>query len=275
LGSLATSVHIEPASGWIGLNPRELWRYRDLAYFLVLRDLKVRYRQTFFGAAWAILQPVVLMLVFSASIGRIEGIGAPGISYPLFALAGLVPWTLFSQSLGAASTSLVGSQNLISKVYFPRLLLPASAAASYVVDFLVASAVLLVAMFVAGPPPSATFLLVPVLGLFAIAAALAVGLWLAAVNVRYRDVRFAMPFLIQLWFFASPVAYSSDLIPSQARAVFLLNPMTGVIEAFRWAALGGIRPDVAIGVSALATAGILIGGLAYFRRVERTFADTI
>jgi len=269
------SIVIRPIRGWIGLGASEIWTHRDLAYFLVWRDLKVRYKQTAFGAAWAVLQPVLLMLVFSAFLGRIDGIGASGVPYPLFALAGLVPWTLFSQSLNGASSSLVNSQNLISKVYFPRLLLPLSAVASYVIDFLIAAVVLVIAMLFFGRVPPVTFLWVPFLGLFAVVVALAVGLWLAAINVRYRDVKYAIPFLIQLWFFASPVAYSSGLVPPGLRAIFSLNPMTGVIDGFRWAALGGPRPDTTIFLSVAATLAILVGGLAYFLRAERTFADTI
>jgi lipopolysaccharide transport system permease protein len=273
--SRTAQIVIRPSSGWIGLGAVELWKHRDLAYILVWRDLKVRYKQTAFGAAWAVLQPVALMLVFSAFLGRIQGIGASGVPYPLFALSGLVPWTLFSQSLNGASNSLISSQNLISKVYFPRLLLPLSAVASFVVDFLIASVVLVIAMLLFGRVPPATFLWVPILGLFAVVVALAVGLWLAAINVRYRDVKYAIPFVIQLWLFASPVAYSSALVPPGLRTLFSLNPMTGVIDGFRWAALGGPRPDITIVISAAATLAILVGGLAYFRRVERTFADTI
>jgi len=273
--SRTAPIVIRPSSGWIGLGAVELWKHRDLAYILVWRDLKVRYKQTAFGAAWAVLQPVALMLVFSAFLGRIQGIGAEGVPYPLFALSGLVPWTLFSQSLSGASNSLVNSQNLISKVYFPRLLLPLSAVASFVVDFLIASVVLVIAMLLFGRFPPATFLWVPILGLYAVVVALAVGLWLAAINVRYRDVKYAIPFVIQLWLFASPVAYSSQLVPPGLRTIFALNPMTGVIDGFRWATLGGPRPDITIVISAAATLAILVGGLAYFRRVERTFADTI
>jgi lipopolysaccharide transport system permease protein len=273
--SRTAPIVIRPSRGWIGLGAVELWKHRDLAYILVWRDLKVRYKQTAFGAAWAVLQPVALMLVFTAFLGRIQGIGASGVPYPLFALSGLVPWTLFSQSLNGASSSLVNSQNLISKVYFPRLLLPLSAVASFVVDFLIASVVLVIAMLLFGRFPPATFLWVPILGLFAVVVALAVGLWLAAINVRYRDVKYAIPFVIQLWLFASPVAYSSALVPPGLRTLFSLNPMTGVIDGFRWATLGGPRPDITIVISAAATLAILIGGLAYFRRVERTFADTI
>jgi len=269
------AVRVEPATGWIRLDLRELWRYRDLGYFLVWRDLKVRYRQTLFGAGWAILQPVLLMAVFSLSIGRIAGIGPSNIPYPLFALAGLVPWILFSQSVGAAANSLVTNQNLVTKVYFPRLLLPLSAAASFLLDFFVAAAILVGATVITGRFTPLALIWVPVLGLLTCVAALAAGLWLAAINVRYRDVRYAIPFLIQLWLFASPVAYSSELIPSELRGVFLLNPMTGVIETFRWAVLGAAQPDVAILISVAASLAILAGGLAYFRRVEQTFADTI
>lgn len=268
-------IVIRPSSGWIGLGATEIWRHRDLAYFLVWRDLKVRYKQTAFGAGWAILQPVLLMLVFTAFLGRVAGIGATGIPYPLFALSGLVPWTLFAQSLNGASNSLVNNQNLLSKVYFPRLLLPLSAVASFVIDFLIATGVLVVAMLFFGRVPPVTFLWVPALGLYTVLVALAVGLWLAAINVRYRDVKYAIPFLIQVWLFASPVAYSIDLVPEQFRMLFSLNPMTGVIDAFRWATLGGAWPDTTIPISAAATLAILVGGLAYFRRVERTFADTI
>lgn len=268
-------ILIRPTHGWVGLGARELWQYRDLAFFLVWRDLKVRYRQTAFGAAWAVLQPVLLMLVFSAFLGRISGIGAEGIPYPLFALAGLVPWMLFSQSLNGAAGSLVSNQNLITKVYFPRLVLPLAGVASFLVDFLVAAGLLLLVMALFGRVPPATILWVPILGLLTVVAALAVGVWLAAINVRFRDVKYAIPFLIQVWLFASPVAYSSDLIPQQWRAIYALNPMTGVIEGFRWAAFGGVRPDSTILVSATATVAILIFGIAYFRRVERTFADTI
>lgn len=273
--SRAEPIVIRPSGGWIGLGARELWQYRDLAYFLVWRDLKVRYKQTLFGAAWAVLQPVLLMLVFSAFLGRISGIAPAGVPYHLFALAGLVPWTLFSQSLNSAANSLVNSQNLISKVYFPRLLLPLAAVGSWIVDFLIALAVLLVVAAVSGVYPTATILWLPVFALFAVVAALAVGTWLAAIYVRYRDLRYAIPFLIQVWLFATPVAYSANLVPHELRVIFALNPMAGVVEGFRWTLLGGPRPDLTIVLSAVATAVILIGGIAYFRRVERTFADII
>jgi len=273
--SRAQPILIRPRRGWTGLGAGELWKYRDLGYFLVWRDLKVRYKQTLFGAAWAVLQPVLLMLVFSAFLGRISGIAPAGVPYPLFALAGLVPWTLFSQSLNSAANSLVNSQNLIAKVYFPRLLLPVAAVGSWVVDFLIALAVLLLAAAFWGVFPTLTLLWLPVFAVFAVVAALAVGTWLAAIYVRYRDLRYAIPFLVQVWLFATPVAYSADLIPPELRVIFALNPMAGVVEGFRWTLLGGPRPDLSILLSAVATAVILVGGIAYFRRVERTFADII
>jgi lipopolysaccharide transport system permease protein len=268
-------IVIRPSRGWIGPGIKELWQYRDLGYFLVWRDLKVRYKQTLFGAAWAVVQPVLLMLVFSAFLGRVEGIGPPDVPYPLFALAGLVPWILFSQSLNGASNSLVSSQNLISKVYFPRLLLPLAGVGSHIVDFFIALAVLLVVTPLFGRIPAATVLWLPVFALLAVLAALAVGTWLSAIYVRYRDLRYAIPFLIQVWLFATPVAYSANLVPEAWRGIYALNPMAGVIEGFRWALLGGPRPDQVMIFSAAATLAILAGGVAYFRRVERTFADMI
>jgi lipopolysaccharide transport system permease protein len=269
------SILIRPSRGWIGLGARELWQYRDLGYFLVWRDLKVRYKQTFFGAAWAVLQPVLLVLVFTAFLGRIKGIGPANVPYPLFAFAGLVPWTLFSQSLNSAANSLVNSQNLISKVYFPRLLLPLAGVGSHIVDFFIALVVLLLMAPIFGVFPTLAILWLPVFALFAVVAALAVGTWLSAIYVRYRDLRYAIPFLIQVWLFATPVAYSADLIPTELRGIYALNPMAGAVEGFRWALLGGPLPQATILVSAAATAVILVVGMAYFRRVERTFADVI
>jgi lipopolysaccharide transport system permease protein len=268
-------VVIAPGRGWVGPGVRELWQYRDLGFFLIWRDLKVRYKQTFFGVAWAILQPVLMMVVFTVFLGQVKGIAPEGVPYPLFVLAGLVPWTLFSQSLIGASNSLVNSQSLISKVYFPRLLLPIAGVGSFVVDFLVALVLLLIVTPLFGFPLTVTILWLPVFALLAVFVALAVGTGLAAVNARYRDVRHAIPFLVQIWLFASPVVYSITLIPENLRPLFALNPMTGVIVGFRWALLGGDRPDAAIFVSVAATLVIMIVGIAYFRRVERFFADMI
>jgi len=269
------TIIIEPRHGWRDLGITELWGHRELLYFLVWRDLKVRYKQTFFGAAWAILQPVLLMLVFTVSVGRIPGIAPAGVPYPLFVFTGLVPWTLFAQSLTGASNSLIGGEAIITKVYFPRLLLPFAAVGSFVLDFVIAFVFLIVLMAVFGVFPSVAMLWVLPLTILALVTALGVGTFLAAVNVRYRDVKYVVPFLVQLWLFATPVIYPSSLIPDRWKTLYALNPMTGVVEGFRWAVLGGPRPDDLIAVSATASVVILVGALLYFRRVERTFADVI
>jgi lipopolysaccharide transport system permease protein len=270
-------IRIRPHHAWVSLDWRELWSYRELGYFLVWRDIKVRYKQTVFGALWAIIQPFMMMVVFSLFLGRMSGIAPAGVPYPLFAFAGLVPWTLFSMSVVGSSNSLVGSANLVQKVYFPRLLLPISAIGSTLLDFVIAMLVLGLMMLYFGVLPSlAALWLIPLTAL-ALAAALAIGIWLSALNVRYRDIRYVVPFLVQLGLFASPVAYSSDLVPVEWRALYELNPMAGVLEGFRWALLGqGTPPPIgSLAVSAVATVIILVLGLAYFRRVERTFADVI
>ncbi|MFA5786441.1 MAG: ABC transporter permease [Actinomycetota bacterium] len=270
------SILIRPSKGWVRLDVRELWAYRELLFFLVWRDVKVRYKQTVFGAAWAILQPFMLMVVFSIFLGRLAHVPSEGLPYPIFAYSALVPWTLFAQSLSGASDSLVGSSNLITKVYFPRLILPMAAAGSFVIDFVIALGLLVGMMLYYGVHPSAAILWLPALTVLAMLTALSVGIWLGALNVRYRDVRYALPFLVQLWLFASPVAYSSSLVPKAWRGIYALNPMAGVVEGFRWALLGTkTRPGAMIAVSAAATLVIFVGGLAYFRRVERTFADVI
>lgn len=237
--------------------------------------MKVRYKQTFFGASWAVLQPILLMIVFSLTLGRLPGVGPAGVPYPLFVFVGLVPWTLFAQSLTGASNSLVASESIVTKVYFPRLLMPFAAVGSYLIDFVLALVVLGFLMAYFGVVPSLAILWLPALTLLGLGASLGVGTFLSAVNVRYRDVRYIVPFLVQLWLFATPVLYTSSLIPEKWRAIYALNPMTGVVDGFRWALLGGPRPDDLIIVSTAATVLILIGALAYFRRVERTFADLI
>jgi lipopolysaccharide transport system permease protein len=266
---------IEPRHGWRELGIAELWGRRELLYFFVWRDLKVRYKQTFFGATWAVLQPALLMAVFSVTLGRIPGIGPIGVPYPLFVFAGLVPWTLFAQSLAGASNSLVGGEAIITKVYFPRLLLPFAAVGSFLLDFVIALGVLVLLMAWFGVVPSLAILWVPALTVLALVTALGIGTFLAAVNVRYRDVKYVVPFLVQLLLFASPVVYTSSLIPERWKTLYALNPMTGVVEGFRWAVIGGPRPDDLIVVSAAASVLILLGALLYFRRVERTFADVI
>jgi lipopolysaccharide transport system permease protein len=269
------TVVIEPRHPWRKLGLGEIWSHRELLYFFIWRDLKVRYKQTAFGAAWAVLQPVLLMLVFSASLGRIAGVGPKGVPYPLFVFAGLVPWTLFASSLTGASNSLVGGEAIITKVYFPRLLLPCASVGSFVLDFVISLAALAVLMLYYGVALSPAILWLPALTLMAIVTALGVGIFLASVNVRYRDVKYVVPFLVQLWMFASPVVYTSTLIPTEWRGLFALNPMTGVVEGFRWALIGGPRPDDLIVVSAVAAVAVLFGALVYFRRVERSFADVI
>jgi lipopolysaccharide transport system permease protein len=270
------SLLIRPRTGWAGLDVRELWAYRELLFFFVWRDLKVRYKQTLFGALWAILQPVLLMVVFTLFLGRLGGIAPSDTPYALFVFAALVPWTLFAQGLSGASSSVVNATNLVQKVYFPRLLLPISAIGSYVLDFGIALVVLGVLMAGFGVAPSAAILWVVPLGALAVTATLGVGVWFAAINVRYRDVRYAVPFLTQVLLFATPVAYGTDLVPVNWRLLFELNPMVGVVDGFRWSVLGvGSPPAQAIAMSIAVSAAVLVTGVAYFRRVERTFADVI
>jgi lipopolysaccharide transport system permease protein len=254
----------------------DLWAYRELLYFFVWRDIKVRYKQTAFGVLWALIQPLAMMAVFTLVLGGVTGIAPPGIPYPVFALAGLVPWTLFSQSLISASNSLVTSADLLLKVYFPRLLLPLSATGSHLVDYAISLILLLAALAVTGTPLSTSLLWLIPLTLLLIVTALGVGIWLAAVNVRYRDVRYAVPFLVQVWLFASPVAYPADLVPDSLRVIYYLNPMAGIIEGFRWAVIGqGAAPIGPVLASIAVGVIVMLSGLAYFRRVERTFADVI
>jgi lipopolysaccharide transport system permease protein len=268
---------IQPGSRWMAFDLREIWRNRELLYFFIWRDLKVRYKQTAFGALWALIQPLSLMLVFSLFLGNVEGIAPQGVPYSLFTLVALVPWTLFSQSLIGSSDSLVGAANILQKVYFPRVLLPIAAVGSYIVDFLIGMVMLLVFMVVMGVIPTLASLWVVPLTVLAVLASLAFGIWLSAVNVRYRDVRYAVPFLVQVWLFASPVAYSAAAVPEELRVVYSLNPMAGVIEGFRWALLepSAAPPLGAIALSVAVTGLVLATGLLYFRRVERTFADVI
>ena len=267
---------LEPSSGFLRLKLRDVWAYRELLYFLVWRDVKVRYKQTALGAAWAILQPVMTMVVFSVFFGRLAKVPSDGIPYPVFAFAALLPWQLFAYALSESSNSLVSNQNLITKVYFPRLVIPMSAVLAGLVDFAVAFVILLGMMRYYGIVPTAAIALLPLFVLLAVATALAVGLWLSALNVKYRDVRYTIPFLTQFWLFATPVAYPSTLVPERWRALYGLNPMAGVVEGFRWALLGksqGPGPLLAVSVGAVVV--LLVGGLIYFRRMESTFADIV
>lgn len=270
-------LHIKPSKGWVSLQLRELWKYRELLYFLTWRDIKVRYKQTVIGAAWAILQPVMTMIVFSIFFGGLAKIPSDGVPYPIFSYAALVPWTFFAYGLGQASNSLVGSSNLIKKIYFPRLIIPLSSVLSGVLDFLLAFAVLIVMMLMFGIVPTVNVIWLPLLLLLAMVTSLGVGLWLSALNVEFRDIRYIIPFLTQFWMFLTPIVYPASLIENPTiRALYGLNPMTGVVEGFRWALLGtDTAPGGVILVSSTAAVLLLISGAFYFRRMEKNFADVV
>lgn len=269
-------AYIEPPRGVEALPLRELWAYRELLYFLVWRDIKVRYKQTAIGAAWAVLQPLTAMVVFSVIFGAFAGIPSDGVPYPVFTFAALLPWQLFASALSGAGNSLVGSQSLITKIYFPRLLVPIAAVLGGLADFAVAFVILLLLMALYGVAPTAAVLALPLFVALALAAALAVGLWLSALNVQYRDVRHTIPFLTQIWMYATPVVYPSSIVPEPWRALLGLNPMAGVVEGFRWALLGTAQPSwPMLSVSTLVVAALLGGGLVYFQRMESTFADVV
>lgn len=255
---------------------RELWNYRELLYFLTWRDLKVHYKQTALGAAWAVIQPLFMMIVFSVFFGRLAGMPSDGIPYPVFTFCGLLPWQLFANALTASSNSLVSNQNLITKVYFPRLVVPISAVLGGLVDFAIAFVILIGMLVIYGIVPGWQIIALPAFILFAVTTALAVGLWLSALNVQYRDVRYTINFLIQFWLFATPVAYPSSIVPAQWRMLYGLNPMAGVVEGFRWCLLAKRdAPSPLIFVSALVVVVLLVGGLFYFRRMEQQFADVV
>jgi lipopolysaccharide transport system permease protein len=267
---------IAPRRGWIALDLHELWAYRELLYFLVWRDVKVRYKQTLLGAAWAVLQPVLTMAVFSLFFGRLAKVPSDGVPYPLFAFAALVPWTFFATGLNQSANSLVGSANLLRKVYFPRLVVPIASVLSGLVDFAIAFVVLIGMMLGYGFVPTANAAWLPPLLLLALVTALGAGLWLSAMNVRFRDVRHTLPFLVQFWLFATPIAYPSSLLAEPWRTVYALNPMVGVVEGFRWALLAtDTAPGPMIGASTLAALALVATGAYYFRRMERSFADVV
>jgi lipopolysaccharide transport system permease protein len=270
-------LRIEPSKGWVSLKLRELWEYRELLYFLTWRDIKVRYKQTVLGAAWAIIQPFLTMVVFSLFFGNLAKVPSDGIPYPIFSYAALVPWTFFAYGLQQSSNSLVVSANLIKKIYFPRLVIPISSVLSGVVDFVLAFLVLLIMMLVYGIFPTVNVILLPLFLLLAFITSLGVGMWLSAMNVQFRDVRYTVPFITQFWMFATPIAYPSSLIKNDLlRMVYGINPMTGVVEGFRWALLNtDTGPGPIIIVSSLTALLLLIGGAYYFRRMENTFADVV
>jgi lipopolysaccharide transport system permease protein len=271
-----THTVIEPPKSWVPLELGELWKYRELLFFLTWRDIKVRYKQTALGAAWAVLQPVLTMIVFSIIFGGLAKLPSEGIPYPIFTFAALLPWQLFAFALTQSSNSLIGDQKLINKVYFPRLVVPFSSVLAGVLDFAIAFVVLIGLVVFYGIRLTPAVLLLPFFLLLALASAMAVGLWFSALNVKYRDIRYVVPFLTQFWMYATPIAYSSSLIPEKWRWLYSLNPMTGVVEGFRYAILGKSSLDlVSLGISAFAVVALLVGGLHYFKRMEASFADII
>jgi lipopolysaccharide transport system permease protein len=270
-------VTIEPSKSWVALNLRDLWSYRELLYFLTWRDVKVRYKQTALGVAWAIIQPLFTMFIFTLFFGKLAGIESQtgGVPYPIFAYAGLLPWMFFSNALTTSGNSLVGSAHLITKVYFPRMMIPGAAVAAGLVDFAVAFVILVILMFYYGVAPSWTALMLPVLVMMTVVLALGMGMWLSALNVKYRDVRFALPFLLQLWMFVSPVIYPSSFLPEKYRWLLMLNPVSGIIEGYRSSLFGKPFNWPAIGVSALIGLVLLVYSSYSFKRMERSFADIV
>ena len=271
----ATTV-IAPLHGLSALRLRDLWDFRELGGFLVWRDLKVRFRQTMFGVLWAILQPLLLTAIFTIFLNRVAGVYSSELPYAVFALSGVIPWTLFSRALMTSSGSLIDNQQLIGRVYFPRLLLPGAAASSYIVDFGVSLVVLAAVLLLYSIPLTAAVVFAPLFAIWALVVALAFGTWLSAVNVRYRDVQFVLPFIVQLWLLATPIAYPASRIPRQWQALIGLNPVAGVVEGFRWSVTGQFQPQLAtLLLSALSTLVVLVIGVVYFSNTERTFADVI
>src|SRR6266481_1826534 len=272
----ATDTTIATSSSWLDLNLRELWDFRELLYFFVWRDLKVRYKQTAIGAAWAILQPFLTMVVFSLFFGALAHIPSNGLPYPIFYYSALLPWMYFAGALQNATNSVVDQQRVITKVYFPRLILPMSAVVSGLVDLAIGFVVFLGMMLYYGIAPGRAVLLLPFFLLLAVLTALGVGLWLSALNAIYRDVRYVLPFLIQFWMFASPVAYPSSLVPAKWRWLYELNPMAGVIDGFRWSLTGkGQPPGILLAVSASMVVLLVAAGTVYFQKMEGTIADVV
>jgi lipopolysaccharide transport system permease protein len=269
-------IDITPPKGWLDLNLRELWQFRELAYFFVWRDIKVRYKQTAIGAAWALLQPLATMLVFSLFFGRLAKIPSGGVPYPIFYLAAVLPWMYFAGALQNATNSVVEQRGVVTKVYFPRLVLPLSSVVSGLLDFAIGFVMFLFMALFYRVAPGRAILLFPAFLLLAVATALGAGLWLSALNAIYRDVRYAVAFLIQFWMFASPVAYPSTLVPARWRWLYGLNPMAGVIEGFRWALTGkGQPPSLMLAASTGAVMIVLIGGMFFFRKMEAIIADVV
>ena len=267
---------LKPTRGWAALNLRDLWLYRELIYFMTWRDLKVRYKQTLLGASWAILQPFLTMVVFSIFFGNLAKVPSDGVPYPIFSYTALIPWTLFSKALQDASRSLVANSHMITKVYFPRMILPISSVLAGLVDFLIAFIVLLGMMFFFRITPTVNLWMLPFFLLLTLVTAIGVGLWLSALNVLYRDINYILPFLTQFWMYLTPIAYPSSMVPEEWRAIYALNPMVGVVEGFRWVLLGTEQPSgIMTMVSSAVAVILLVSGMFYFRRTERLFADMV
>jgi lipopolysaccharide transport system permease protein len=274
-GDPEPTVKIRPPRKWVPVDLHELWEYRELLVSFFTRDVKIRYKQTVLGFLWAIIQPLFLMVVFTLFFGRIANIPSDGIPYPLFSFAALIPWTLFAEGLTRSSTSMVNNANIITKVYFPRLIIPISGILSPLVDFTIAFIILLLMMAYYGFVPTIAIVFLPFFILLALLTSLSVGLWLSALNVKYRDFQYTIPFIIQIWLFVSPVVYPASMIPQQWQFLYALNPMSGVIEGFRWALLGTNPPQGMILISVVVVVFLLVGGLFYFKRMEQYFADVV
>jgi lipopolysaccharide transport system permease protein len=266
---------IRPMDGWMPIDLKELWEYRELVHTFAMRDIKVRYKQTALGAAWAVIQPFMMMVVFTIFFGKLAKIPSEGIPYPLFSYAALLPWTLFSEGITRSTNSMITNSNIMTKVYFPRLVMPISGILSPIIDFMIAFFILIAMMLFYGFVPTINIVWLPVFILLALMTSLGVGLWLSAFNVQYRDFQYTLPFLIQLWLFASPVVYPSSLLTESYRWIYGLNPMAGVIEGFRWALLGTNPPSTMIAFSFVIVMVILISGAYYFKRMEKTYADVV
>jgi len=272
----AQRVILRPSKGWLGLDLPEIWRYRELIYFLTWRDIKVRYKQAALGVGWALLQPLLNTLISTVIFGVLLDVPSDGLPYPVFVLAALMPWHLFSTSLQKSSISLVGNANLLTKIYFPRLIIPLASVLAVLVDFVISFFVLIIMMLAYRIYPTVNILWVIPLILLAVLAALAVGLWLSALNVQYRDVQHMVPFIVQIWMYASPIVYPTETIPAGIwRTIYGFNPMVGVIQGFRWALFNGAAPDLTMLVSIITVIVLFITGLFYFRKMEKTFADIV
>ncbi len=266
---------IKPSKGWMPINLHELWEFRDLLYFFTWRDIKVRYKQTVLGFAWAIMQPFFAMIIFSIFFGSLANLPSDGIPYPIFAYAALLPWTLFSESITRSTNTMVTNSNIIKKVYFPRMALPISSVLSPVIDFTIAFVILILMMIYYGIMPTINVVLLPLFLMLAIATSLGIGLWTSALNAKYRDIQYVVPFMLQILMFASPVVYAASMIPAKYQFLYGLNPMAGVIEGFRWSLLGTDSPGMIILASVIVSVVLLVSGAFYFRRMEKTFADEV